>query len=72
MIDEPVRKPWIKRKSLWAGLTMILSGLGGFFTGSMDPWMAWLMVNNGAATIFVRQAVEEAPIRARGLDGHQQ
>jgi len=46
-----------KTKTFWTGITLIITGLGGYFTESMDPKTAFDSVIAGILAIVGRDAI---------------
>lgn len=47
----------LKTKSFWAGVALIVAGVGGIVTGSMDQKTAMESIIAGLLAIFVRDAI---------------
>lgn len=47
----------VKTKSFWTGISAVVIGAGGFFTGAMSPVEAIQTVLGGFAVIFIRDGI---------------
>jgi len=52
-------KSLIKTKSFWAGVTAIIGGAGGYFTGTLDPVQAIQAIFAGFVVICWRDAARK-------------
>lgn len=50
-------KPWYKRKTVWAGVVLIITGIGQI-VAEADTSNGIRTIAEGAALIFLRSAVE--------------
>jgi len=46
-----------KTKTFWAGISAVLAGAAGFFTGTMDPGTAIQTTLTGLIGIFLRSGI---------------
>ncbi len=52
-------KPWYRRKTLWAGVALIVTGIGEIVT-TQDYQAGLTTIVSGLAVIFVRDAIERS------------
>ena len=52
-------KKWYKQKTAWTGITGVLTGIGGFATGALDPASAIQTILMSLMGIFMRQGIEK-------------
>lgn len=53
---------WYRQKTTWAGLAMILSAVGGYFTEEITMPVAIGAILNGLGLVFLRQAVAKVAV----------
>ncbi|MCL2330855.1 MAG: hypothetical protein FWC56_06095 [Phycisphaerae bacterium] len=59
---------WLKQKTTWAGLALIVTGIGELICGE-DVTQAFSHILQGAGLIFLRQAVADIGLRSATKDG---